>query len=243
MQSSHHSLWWSLASGSLEHFLSSLLSIPGSLVALASAARLISNAAVSISSPILWRAAIAATSLLRRAVSLPLLPLPSYEASSSPSITALFSALAIRSAKEWSWSGTPSVLQFAQRRSPLALMRSISSLNALCSGPSDLTFSLCLARFWVFNLLLSMVFFVDLLATISIDGRQVGLTCSILRLAMCPCKGLRWASQAVSNSTSFSEIPRTFGHANLRLVLDLPRLGMESKVPNPADASFPRILR
>ena len=68
------------------------------------------------------------------------------------------------------------------------------------------------------------------IAAVSIDGRQVGLAFIILRLARCLCMVLKWFSQADSCSTSHSEIPLTLGHANRMVPMDLPHLGMESKV-------------
>ena len=70
----------------------------------------------------------------------------------------------------------------------------------------------------------------DRIAAVSIDGRQVGLAFNILRLARRFSLVLKWANQAESCSTAFSGIPLTLGHENLRVLVNLHHLGMESKV-------------
>ena len=80
----------------------------------------------------------------------------------------------------------------------------------------------------------------DRLAAVSIDGRQVGLTFSILRLARCFSLVLRWVNQAESSNTSLSGILFTLGHENRKVLMDLLDLGIESKVWKPASVSLPR---
>ena len=183
--SSHQRLWLALASGSRKHFLCNRLRIPGSLAALESAARAISTATVSRSLPIPRRASSHVTSLACRRAPLFLRALCSLSTISSPRPAAPVRALAIRIAREWSWSGTPSILQLFQMRSHLVSMRSITGLSTLCRGPSSLDCSICFFNFCVFRRISSRVFFIERLAVAPIAGRQVDLTCIILRLDMC----------------------------------------------------------